>query len=57
MQSGLTHHNPDPQLLDICDKEGILVIDENRWFNFSEDVKKQLKNMCLRDRNHPSVIM
>lgn len=51
------HHNPDPQLLDICDKEGILVIDENRWFNFSEDVKKQLKNMCLRDRNHPSVIM
>lgn len=51
------HGNPTPEILDYCDKYGILVMDENRWFNTSEEGLKQLKSMVIRDRNHPSVIM
>ncbi len=51
------HHNPAPELLDLCDKMGILVLDENRWFNCSEETLKQVRFMCCRDMNHPSVIL
>lgn len=51
------HHNPAPELPDICDRLGMLVIDENRKFNFSDETQKQLKAMCYRDMNHPSVIL
>lgn len=51
------HNNPDPDVLDLCDKMGILVIDENRKFNFSDQTKKQVQSMCYRDMNHPSVIV
>ncbi len=50
------HNNPAPEILELCDEMGILVIDENRWFNLSERSMKQLTSMCLRDRNHPSII-
>lgn len=51
------HHNPDPAILNICDRLGMLVIDENRKFNFSEETQKQILSMCYRDMNHPSVIL
>ncbi|MFI3237063.1 MAG: glycoside hydrolase family 2 TIM barrel-domain containing protein [Lachnospiraceae bacterium] len=51
------HNNPAPEILDLCDKLGILVLDENRWFNFSETTKYEMKTMVLRDRNHPCVIL
>lgn len=51
------HNNPAPEILELCDKLGIVVLDENRWFNFSERTQTQLKNMVKRDRNHPSVIL
>ncbi|MCD8391184.1 MAG: DUF4982 domain-containing protein, partial [Firmicutes bacterium] len=51
------HGNPTPEILDYCDKYGLLVMDENRWFNTSEDCLNQLRSMVKRDRNHPSVIM
>lgn len=51
------HHNPAPELLDICDREGILVMDENRAFNSSDEGIKLLTDMVRRDRNHPSVVM
>ena len=51
------HGNPNPEILDYCDKYGILVMDENRNFNSSADGIKQVQDMVMRDRNHPSVVM
>lgn len=51
-------HNPmTPALLDICDREGILVIDENRLSGVNEEHLRLLERMVKRDRNHPSVIL
>ena len=51
-------HNPmTPAVLDICDREGILVIDENRLMGINEEHLRLLQRMIKRDRNHPSVIM
>ena len=51
-------HNPmTPALLDICDREGILVIDENRLSGINSEHLRLLENMMKRDRNHPSVIL
>lgn len=51
------HHNPAPELLDACDRLGMLVMDENRNFDSSPEGLQQVANMVTRDRNHPSVIM
>lgn len=51
------HGMPHEELLAACDKLGMLVMDENRNFETSEDGLNQLRTMVLRDRNHPSVIM
>lgn len=51
-------HNPmTPALLDICDREGILVIDENRLSGINDEHLRLLGKMIRRDRNHPSVIL
>lgn len=51
-------HNPmTPALLDICDREGLLVIDENRLTGINEEHLRLLERMIKRDRNHPSVIL
>lgn len=51
-------HNPmTPALLDICDREGLLVIDENRLTGINTEHLRLLENMIKRDRNHPSVIL
>ena len=51
-------HNPmTPTLLDICDREGMLVIDENRLSGINQEHLRLLENMIRRDRNHPSVIL
>jgi len=65
-----TSHNPPcPELLDLTDEMGFLVIDEafDEWkipkcengYNklFDEWAEKDLRAMIRRDRNHPSVIM
>lgn len=52
-----SHNPPTPEVLDLCDRLGILVMDENRWFDSSEEGLKQLTSMIKRDRNHPSVII
>lgn len=51
-----SHHPPTPELLDACDKLGMLVLDENRLMGSSPEQLQQLERMILRDRNHPSVI-
>ena len=51
-------HNPmTPALLDICDREGILVIDENRLMGINEEHLRLLERLIKRDRNHPSIIL
>ncbi len=51
-----SHHPPAPELLDSCDRLGILVIDENRLMGVTDHHFEYLKRLILRDRNHPSVI-
>ena len=51
-------HNPaTPELLDACDRLGMLVIDENRLMGSSPEQLSQLEALIRRDRNHPSVIL
>ncbi|MEN6308103.1 MAG: beta-galactosidase GalA [Anaerohalosphaeraceae bacterium] len=52
-----SHNPPTPELLDACDRLGMLVIDENRLMGISPEIQEQVKAMILRDRNHPSVIL
>lgn len=52
-----SHHAPAPELLDLCDKLGILVMDENRSIGSCDDILRDLRYLVERDRNHPSVIM
>ncbi|TPG45114.1 beta-galactosidase GalA [Flavobacterium pectinovorum] len=50
-----SHHPPTPELLDACDKLGMLVIDETRLMGINDYHLKNLKRMIERDRNHPSI--
>lgn len=64
-----SHNPPSQTFLDICDRLGMLVIDEafDMWNKsktsddyhifFKEWWNKDLTNMILRDRNHPSIIL
>ena len=51
-----SHNPPSPELLDACDRQGVMVLDETRAFSSSDDGLDQLRRLILRDRNHPSVI-
>ncbi len=51
-------HNPaTPALLDICDRLGVLVIDENRLMGINSEHKRLLENMVRWGRQHPSVVL
>ncbi len=63
-----SHNPPSKEMLDICDRHGMLAIDEafDEWRvgkakgyekQFDTLWKKDMSSMVLRDRNHPSVIM
>ena len=52
-----SHNNPAPEFLDCCDRNGILVMDENRVLSTDNAHLEELKTMVKRDRNHPSVII
>ncbi len=52
-----SHNPPTPELLDACDRLGLLVIDENRLMGINAWHLTQLERLIRRDRNHPSVIM
>ncbi|MEQ1799242.1 MAG: DUF4982 domain-containing protein, partial [Lacibacter sp.] len=51
-----SHNPPTPELLDACDRLGMLVIDENRLLGVTSTHYEYLKRLMLRDRNHPSII-
>ena len=52
-----SHNPPTPELLDACDSLGMLVLDENRLLNSSDENINQFERLILRDRNHPSVFL
>jgi beta-galactosidase len=65
----MTHNPPAPELLDLCDEMGFLVMDEafDCWripkkpngYNllFDDWAERDLRAMLRRDRNHPSIIL
>ncbi|MDR0940425.1 MAG: DUF4982 domain-containing protein [Mediterranea sp.] len=51
-------HNPmTPEMLDACDRLGMLVIEEARLMGVNREHTDLLRRMITRDRNHPSVIL
>lgn len=52
-----THGAPAAEILDMADRMGFLVMDENRNFNISPDYMQQLEWLVRRDRHHPSVVL
>lgn len=50
-----SHNPPTPELLDACDRLGMLVLDETRMFASSQEGLSQFERLIRRDRNHPSV--
>ena len=52
-----SHNPPTPELLDACDRMGVMVMDETRMMSSSPEGLSQLERLVKRDRNHPSVII
>jgi beta-galactosidase len=62
-----SHNPPTSELLDACDRLGMVVMDETRHLGDTQNPKtssgtgtsdlSELRSLILRDRNHPSVIM
>ncbi|CAM3718130.1 beta-galactosidase GalA [Roseateles saccharophilus] len=51
-------HNPaTPELLEACDRLGILVLDEHRMMGTAPQIRSELERMVRGGRNHPSVIL
>jgi len=50
-----SHHPPTPELLEACDRLGMLVIDETRLMGINDLHLGNVKRMIARDRNHPSI--
>jgi len=51
-----SHNPPTAELLDACDRLGMLVLDETRMFSSSDEGLGQLERLIRRDRNRPSVV-
>lgn len=63
------HNPPAPEFLDLCDRMGLLVMDEafDEWTHgkvewgyhryFDEWAERDLTDFIRRDRNHPSVVL
>ena len=52
-----SHNPPTPELLDACDRLGMLVMDETRMMSSDPEALSELERMIRRDRNHPSVVI
>lgn len=52
-----SHNPPDPTILSIYDRIGIVVMDENRLFDNNTDYVHNMGTLVKRDRNHPSVVI
>ena len=52
-----SHNPPTPELLEACDRLGMLVMDENRLLGSDSRTLGRLERLVRRDRNHPSVFI
>ncbi len=52
-----SHNPPTPELLDACDRLGMLIMDETRMMSSDPEGLSQLERMIRRDRNHPCVVI
>ncbi len=65
-----SHNSPTEELMDMCDRKSLLVLDEvfNEWssqskinggyaLRFDEEAEHDLVNFLKRDRNHPCIFM
>jgi beta-galactosidase len=63
-----SHNPPAPEVLDLCDRMGIVVWDEvfDKWdgtatrlpaVSIEDHGRKQIRQMLRRDRNHPSIVV
>ena len=52
-----SHNSPTPEMLDACDRLGMLVMDENRRLGWDPETLGQLQRGILRDRNRACVFM
>jgi len=64
-----SHNPPSPELLEFCDRLGLLVMDEafDMWQKpkipnghgkyFKQWAERDLRDMICRDRNHPSIVL
>ena len=60
-----SHNPPSPEFITICDTLGLLVLDEafDKWKSgyyepfYDDNAHKDITDMVVRDRNHPSVIV
>ena len=50
-------HHPDPEILDICDRMGMLVMQENRTFSSDAATLEELRGIARGTRNHPGAVM
>jgi beta-galactosidase len=52
-----SHNPPTPELLEACDRLGMLVMDETRMMSSNPEGLSELERLIRRDRNHPSVVI
>ena len=52
-----SHYATTPEVLDLCDRHGLLVMAENRLAGSSEAALAEFESMIVRDRNHPSIFL
>jgi len=64
-----SHNPPSPEVLELCDRMGIVVWDEafDKWDGTGDRVRgeppleehgeRQIRNLVMRDRNHPSIVV
>ncbi len=63
-----SHNMPAPELLDLCDRMGLLVFNEafdkydkradiTEYTDFEEFAHRNIRNFVMRDRNHPCIFI
>ena len=52
-----SHNPPAPELLEACDRLGMLVMDESRHLDSSPQGLFELESLLRRDRNHPCIFL
>lgn len=52
-----SHNEPAEELVEACDRLGMLIMDETRYFSSDPQSLANLEQQVCRDRNHPSVFL